>query len=119
MSPIIFGRQWNRWPIFSSYTHMASIIAFSMKNWVTARAQRRSRRLFYVKLRSTLLEKSPINAMRIGYLNALASGATFVHIVRDGIDVASSLERVATLTKKMAFRFPLNARSCKVGCRRR
>ena len=77
---------------------------------VTARAQRRFRCLFYVKSRPTLLEKSPINTMLIGYLNAISPEATFMHIVRDGIDVASSIERMATITKKMAFRPPLNAR---------
>jgi Sulfotransferase family len=76
---------------------------------VTARARCRFRCLFYAKSRPTLLEKSPINTMRIGYLNAISPEATFMHIVRDGIDVASSIERVAMITKKMAFRPPLNA----------
>ena len=32
-----------------------------------------------------------------------------MHIVRDGIDIASSIEPMAMITKKMAFRSPLNA----------
>jgi len=76
----------------------------------TAEAQRRFRCLFSAKSGSTLLEKSPINAMRIGYLNAISPEAIFVHIMRDGIDVARSIELVAKTTKKMAFRSsPLNA----------
>lgn len=76
---------------------------------LTPRAQRRFRCLFSTKSGVTLLEKSPINAMRIGYLNAISPRATFVHIVRDGIDVARSIERIASTTKRMAFRFPKNA----------
>ena len=76
---------------------------------LTPRAQRRFRCLFATKSGVTLLEKSPINAMRIGYLNAISPRATFVHIVRDGIDVARSIERIAMLTQRMAFRSPRNA----------
>jgi len=43
----------------------------------------------------TLVEKTPINALRIGYLQALAPGCRFIHIVRDGVDVARSIERLA------------------------
>ena len=57
---------------------------------VTPEARRRFRRLFSAELGSTLVEKSPINTMRIGYLNAISPQATFVHIVRDGIEVARS-----------------------------
>jgi len=35
-----------------------------------------------------------------------------MHILRDGIDVASSIERTAMITKRMAFRPPLNAWWC-------
>lgn len=46
--------------------------------------------------RKTLIEKTPINALRIGYLEALAPGCRFIHIVRDGVQVARSIERLAT-----------------------
>jgi CelD/BcsL family acetyltransferase involved in cellulose biosynthesis len=75
---------------------------------VTDRARRRFRRLMSAPRGKTLIEKSPINAMRVGYLDALAPDARFVHITRDGIDVARSIERVAAVTKRMAFRPPLN-----------
>lgn len=39
-----------------------------------------------------LVEKTPINALRIGYLNALAPQALFLHIGRDGVQVARSIE---------------------------
>ncbi len=45
--------------------------------------------------RSTLIEKTPHNAMRIDYLCELALGARFVHIARDGVDVARSIARIA------------------------
>lgn len=42
-----------------------------------------------------VIEKTPINAMRLGYLDALAPDAKFIHIVRDGVDVCRSIERLA------------------------
>jgi hypothetical protein len=46
--------------------------------------------------RKLLVEKTPINAMRIGFLEALAPQVKYVHIVRDGVDVSRSIERIAT-----------------------
>ncbi|MBX3365140.1 MAG: sulfotransferase [Phycisphaeraceae bacterium] len=42
-----------------------------------------------------LIEKTPHNAMRLGYLEALAPGARYAHIVRDGVSVAGSITKVA------------------------
>jgi Sulfotransferase family len=75
---------------------------------VTPKAQRRFQRLMAPRRGLTLVEKSPINALRIGYLDALAPDARFVHIVRDGLDVVRSIEKMATVRSKMAFRAPLN-----------
>jgi hypothetical protein len=75
---------------------------------VTARAQRRFTRLMSARPGFTFVEKSPINALRIGYLDAVAPEARFVHIVRDGIDVTHSIERMAAVTRRMVFRPPLN-----------
>jgi hypothetical protein len=38
-----------------------------------------------------LVEKLPINAFRVGYLDALFPDALFVHLLRNGIDVAHSI----------------------------
>lgn len=58
---------------------------------------------------SLVIEKTPLNAMRIGYLNALAPKAKFIHIVRDGVDVAYSIERIAlTSSYKIASQPQLN-----------
>jgi hypothetical protein len=76
---------------------------------VTATAQHRFRRMMSTRSTFTLVEKNPINTLRIGYLNCLAPDAHFVHIVRDGVDVARSIERVAVVTWKMAFRPPQNS----------
>jgi hypothetical protein len=75
---------------------------------VTPAARRRFRRLMSPPAGFTLVEKSPINALRLGYLDAIAPGARFVHIVRDGIDVARSIQQKATVTRPMAFRPALN-----------
>jgi hypothetical protein len=74
----------------------------------TARAQLRFRRLMSAPTGLTLAEKSPVNALRIDYLESIVPDARFVHIVRDGIDVARSIEKMAGVTKKMTFRPPLN-----------
>jgi CelD/BcsL family acetyltransferase involved in cellulose biosynthesis len=75
---------------------------------VTATARRRFRRLMSASAGLTLVEKSSINALRIDYLKELAPEARFVHIVRDGVEVAHSIERIAAHTKKLALHPPLN-----------
>lgn len=75
---------------------------------VTDATRCRFERLFTTKPGFTLVEKSPINALRIGFLEALQPTARFIHIVRDGVDVAYSIARIAAVTRKMAFRSPLN-----------
>jgi hypothetical protein len=39
-----------------------------------------------------MLEKTPQNAMRIGYLEAMRPGSKYIHLIRDGVDVARSIE---------------------------
>lgn len=46
--------------------------------------------------RGLLVEKTPINALRLGYLEILAPHARHVHIVRDGVDVVRSIDRLAS-----------------------
>ncbi|MEM9372174.1 MAG: sulfotransferase [Planctomycetota bacterium] len=54
---------------------------------------------------SCVVEKTPINACRIGWIERLEPDARYVHIVRNGISVARSVERlVLHPTYKMAFR---------------
>ena len=75
---------------------------------VTATARRRFARLMSTPRGFTLVEKSPTNALRIGYLDAMAPDARFVHIVRDGVEVSYSIERMAAVTRRMLFRPNLN-----------
>jgi hypothetical protein len=77
-------------------------------NSVTPEARRRFQRLMSRAPGISLVEKSPNNTWRIGYLNALTEGARFVHIIRDGVDVARSIEKCATGQLKLAFRPTLN-----------
>ena len=42
-----------------------------------------------------LVEKLPINSFRIDFINAIFPDALFIHLIRNGIEVARSIERVA------------------------
>jgi glycosyltransferase involved in cell wall biosynthesis len=42
-----------------------------------------------------MMEKTPHNACRIGYLDALSPECKFIHLVRDGADVARSIDRLS------------------------
>lgn len=90
--------------LYSSGSHHCFLDA----NSVTDSTRRRFGRLFAARADRILVEKSPINALRIGFLEALAPSARFIHIVRDGVDVARSIEKIAAVTRRMAFRSPLN-----------
>jgi len=75
---------------------------------VTAESRRKFERLMSRPQGITLVEKSPFNTWRIGYLKTLAPSAKFVHIIRDGTDVAWSIEKCAKGEFKLAFRPKLN-----------
>ena len=56
-----------------------------------------------------IVEKTPLNTLRIGYLNALASDAKFIHIIRDGVEVSHSIKRLASINDyKIAGKPKLN-----------
>ena len=73
--------------------------AFMDASHANAGARRRFDRLLArpagASASDVVVEKSPINTLRIGYLEALAPGARYIHIVRDGVDVARSIDRLA------------------------
>ncbi|MEC4986483.1 MAG: sulfotransferase [Oscillatoria sp. PMC 1068.18] len=54
---------------------------------------------FAVRIRlkngSRLVEKLPINSFRIGFLNALFPDALFIHLLRNGLEVAQSIATLA------------------------
>jgi glycosyltransferase involved in cell wall biosynthesis len=66
---------------------------------VTPEARRRFNRLLLDPARergaSIMIEKTPCNACRIGYLDALSPGCKVIHLVRDGVDVARSIDRLS------------------------
>jgi len=78
------------------YSDAAVGIVLDERDW-TASSQSRFDRLFASAAggKPQLIEKSPRNTMRIGYLRRLAPGCRFVHIVRSGPDVARSIARYA------------------------
>lgn len=65
----------------------------------TPEAQRRFRRLILDPGRQArvplVLEKTPFNAARIGYLEEIAPGSRYVHLIRDGVDIARSIGRLS------------------------
>ena len=63
----------------------------------TGEARRRFNRLLLDRARrkSVMIEKTPFNACRIGYLDAISPGCKFIHLIRDGVDVARSIDRLS------------------------
>lgn len=56
-----------------------------------------------------VLEKTPLNTLRIGYLEAIAPNSKFIHLVRDGVDVCRSIDKLAsTNTYRIAGKPALN-----------
>ncbi len=67
---------------------------------VTETSQARFSRCMRAEIRrgghqACLIEKSPINAMRIPFIDGVAPGCKVMHLVRNGIDVVRSIERLA------------------------
>jgi hypothetical protein len=47
-------------------------------------------------LHKRIIEKTPINAMRIPFLNSLSPESPMLHLVRNGVDVVRSIERLSS-----------------------
>jgi hypothetical protein len=71
---------------------------------VTATAASRVPLAFAVEVRlqnaQRLVEKLPVNGFRIGFITQLFPDALFVHLVRNGIEVAHSIAQFAEVTPK-------------------
>jgi hypothetical protein len=79
----------------------------------TEEAKLRFNRVFFSDFMNSkeklILEKTPLNTMRLGYLNSLTPQAKFIHIIRNGVDVSCSIERIAlTNSYKIAGKPKLN-----------
>lgn len=59
----------------------------------------RFERLFFGGGKFLNIEKTPHNVMRIPYLETLCPDAKYIHILRDGYDVATSIEKLAITNK--------------------
>lgn len=53
--------------------------------------------------RRVLVEKTPHNVFRIGWLLSIAPDARFIHVVRDGVEVARSIERITESSQPGIF----------------
>lgn len=76
---------------------------------VTEQHRRRFRALLAARGRdgrSVVVEKTPINTLRIGFLEELAPQARYVHIVRSGLDVCRSIERIAMANEQRTAGLP-------------
>jgi hypothetical protein len=98
---------WHLWTAINSRTDSnnfyGSLPALCLMDGADCSGEQRERfdRLIRSKGRTPdelVVEKSPINAMRIGYLEAIAPGARYVNVLRDGGDVARSIARIAGQT---------------------
>lgn len=78
---------------------------------IASRLRRKLAHMVDKAQRARLVEKTPINAFRIGYLNALCPDARFLHVVRDGRDVAASIARLAAAPKPTPWLSRLTGRN--------
>jgi hypothetical protein len=73
------------------------------------RQSQRLRTIFYYQTlktnRPVLVEKLPINNFRIRFLNAIFPDAIYIHILRNGVEVAKSIQRKATWYSKHDYRW--------------
>ena len=61
------------------------------------------------KSKGVFIEKTPLNTMRIEYLNAIVPHAKYICIVRDGVDICRSIAKLAeTKSYKIAGKPTLN-----------
>jgi hypothetical protein len=81
---------------------------FMGESWATDGARRRFARVMNPPTGKLLVEKSPTNSLRIGFLDGLADGARFIHIVRDGTDVVRSIVGKAGRTRRVMGRGMVN-----------
>ena len=86
----------NRTDVLNLYHQLEASLLMDA-SMVTPDAHRRFERLIGSRGKKSqlLLEKTPLNAMRIGYLQALAPHSKFIHLVRDGVDVCRSIAKLA------------------------
>lgn len=65
---------------------------------VTAKQTAKLSRLFkcetVIRNRPVLVEKLPINTFRLGFINAMFPDARYIHIYRNGLEVARSIEQL-------------------------
>ena len=70
-------------------------------------AAARIRRAFAAEVRlqraERLVEKLPINAFRVGWLDGMFPDALFVHLIRNGLEVAASIARQAERAQWFSF----------------
>ncbi len=96
---------WHLWAAVDPHSDMIGLyyagdgLFFMGAEHHSAKAQRRFNRLI-IRARQAgklVLEKSPHNVARIGFLESLTSGSRYVHVVRNGLDVSSSIGGLATV----------------------
>jgi hypothetical protein len=115
-----FFEPWHLWAAVDPYLDLTNlhtskeVSAILDETFFSTDAQVRFNRLFYRSFphgdeRKILVEKTPHNALRIGYLEKLVPSAYYVHIVRDGFEVAESINKLATAnSSKIATKPNLN-----------
>lgn len=99
-----FFEPWHLWAAVDSHLDTTNLYTTNGFNPTigtdsfSKEAQARFNCLFYHSLglgNKILIEKTPHSAWRIDYLKQLVPNARFVHIVRDGIDVADFINKSA------------------------
>ena len=109
---------WHLWQVVDRRTDVLHLFGkdsahiFMGAEFYNNEAQRRFARVFKESIpikKQICIEKTPHNVMRIGYLDALEPSAKFIHIVRDGVQVANSIGNlIDNHPYRLAFRKNFN-----------
>jgi len=104
-SILYFFEPYHLWATVDPITDVTNLYSQSPAKFIldandcTHDAQRRFNLLFMERAHRAgsplIVEKTPFNAARIGYLESLKPESKFVHIIRDGVDVARSIARLS------------------------
>lgn len=90
----------NRLDILNLFNEIEPSLIFKKDDYLVAHKeefQRYLKHLLRKHKQKTFIEKTPMNALRISWINQLVPNAKFIHVLRDGVNVCHSIAKLAHL----------------------